>query len=172
MLNRRYFFFIGALIALIHLPGSAAESEPELGELQWADRGFLEKHRDLVDQLSRVELGRRIRQDHGDIETLQLILDKGLVKPLEAEKLQALGVVLGDVFVSDLKLEWRTYTDDYGKSRAVCLPRTEYCLFPVTMISKRVSRGVKVNVAGVYEKALGLIDPYLPKTPYSSNEKK
>lgn len=136
-------------------------------ELRWVDTGYLERQRTLIDEIGRQEFGSRLRKDIGDLRLLQRIFDEGLVNQTELVKLQAMGVVLGDVYVNELKLEWRVYKDQDGKSRAVCVPKTQHCLFPITMISKRASLGVKPNIRELYEKGIALISDHLPKLPYS-----
>ena len=134
---------------------------PSVEELKWVDEGYLTRQRELVDELSRLKFGERIRGNISDLETLQRILDAELVNQTETKKLQALGVVLGDVFTSELKMQWRVYTDEDGKSRAVCIKESIDCIFPITMISKRVEIGVIPDVKGLYEKAANALKPLL-----------
>jgi Domain of unknown function (DUF3806) len=150
---------------------AAPKEEIIISDLKWVDSGHLERQRALVDEISRLNFGARIRKDKGDLKSLQRIIDEELVNQTEKQKLQALGVVLGDIYVHELGLEWKVYLDSQGKSRATCLKGTEYCLFPVTMISKRAQLGVKPNVTELYEKGVRDIEAYLPKLPYSSPKK-
>ncbi|MGB0765713.1 MAG: DUF3806 domain-containing protein, partial [Luminiphilus sp.] len=54
-----------------------------------------------------------------DLVTLQRILDRGLVSTDDSLQLQALGVVLGDLFASELNMDWVVYRDRAGRSRAL-----------------------------------------------------
>jgi hypothetical protein len=137
-----------------------------LEELRWVDTGYLQRQRALVEEITRSEFGAPLRGDKRDLRLLQRLFDEDLIKQPELVKQQALGVVLGDVYVKELGLEWVVYKDAEGKSRAVCLPRTQHCLFPITMISKRASLGVKPNILALYDHGVSLIQEHLPKTPY------
>lgn len=137
-------------------------------DLRWVDSGYLERQRAVVDEIGRAEFGLRVRKDISDLRLLQRILDEDLVNQTQTVKLQAMGVVLGDVYVEELGLEWKVYRDSDGKSRAVCLPRTTHCLFPITMISKRASLGAKPNIQNLYERGKTLLSDHLPKLPYSA----
>lgn len=53
-------------------------------------------------------------------------------------ELQCLGIVLGDAFVQELKMEWVMVEDDGGRDPAVQPAGTTIILYPLTMISKRV----------------------------------
>ena len=128
----------------------------------------LERQRGLIDEIGRSEFGARVRQDISDLRLLQRIMDEGLINQTQTQALQAMGVVLGDIYVAELGLQWRVYRDEEGKSRAVCVPDTSHCLFPVTMISKRASLGVKPNIRELYERGVSLIKEHLPKLPYSA----
>lgn len=158
-------------LATLCLSSSLSLAQPEfprIEELKWVDEGYLERQRSYVDQLGRSEFGTRVRGDKSDIRLLQRILDAELINQTQTKELQALGVVLGDVYTSEHNLEWRTFTDEYGKSRAVCMPGTENCLFPITMIYKRVIIGVTPDVKELYTKGAEHIKPYIPKLPYSA----
>jgi hypothetical protein len=141
-------------------------SVPSIEELRWVDTGYLQRQRTLVDEIVRSEFGTPLRGDKRDLRLLQRVLDTGLIKQVELIKQQALGVVLGDVYVADLGLEWVVYMDADGKSRAVCLPNTQHCLFPITMISKRASLGAKPDIQALYDRGVLLIQDHLPKLPY------
>lgn len=146
----------------------STSSPPVIEELRWVDTGHLERQRGLIDEIGRSEFGARVRQDISDLRLLQRIMDEGLINQTQTQALQAMGVVLGDIYVAELGLQWRVYCDEEGKSRAVCVPDTSHCLFPVTMISKRASLGVKPNIRELYERGVSLIKEHLPKLPYSA----
>lgn len=161
--------FIPLLLLLIVSVSQAVaqeQSDIRIEELRWVDTGYLQRQRALVDEMSRSEFGTPLRGDKRDLRLLQRILDQDLVKQVDLIKQQALGVALGDIYVSDLRLEWVVYEDAEGKSRAVCLPNTQFCLFPITMISKRATLGAKPDVQALYDHGVTLIRDHLPKTPY------
>jgi hypothetical protein len=47
-------------------------------------------------------------------------------------------------------MEWVMVEDEHGRDPAVRLPKTSIILFPLTMISKRIERGEKVDVFDLF----------------------
>lgn len=147
---------------------SRREPVPDIEDLAWVDNGYLERQRQLIDEISRSEFGRPVRRDLSDLTVLERIIENELVNRTETQTLQAMGVVLGDIYVAELNMQWRVYNDRQGKSRAVCLPDTTHCLFPITMISRRAEAGSRLDVRRIYERGVELMRPYIPKLPYSA----
>lgn len=142
---------------------------PQIQPLSWMDENHLAQQKQFVDNLARAELGRPVRGNKSDLDLLQRIVDRGLIERTATQNLQALGAVLGDVYVAEFDvLEWRAYEDEKGRSRAVCVRDTGNCLFPITMLSRRLEAGLKPDVELVYNTGVGAIKPYLPKLPFSA----
>lgn len=160
-------FFIVALSLTAY---AAPNEEIILEDLQWVDSGYLERQRSLVDEITRGEFGTPLRANKSDLKVLQRIIDNELINQTETQKLQALGVAFGDVFVNELGLEWKVYLDSVGKSRATCIKDTQHCLFPITMISKRARLGAKPNVSELYNKGISYLEDHIPKQPYSGSK--
>ena len=64
--------------------------------------------------------------------------------------LQALGVVLGNVFVTQNAMRWSVVTNDFGALLAVHHDATGVTLYPVTMIQKRVHDRRHVDIPQLY----------------------
>ena len=96
---------------------------------------------------------------------LQQILDRAPPDPGETYTLQALGVALGDVMAAQLGLEWVSYRDELGPSRALRLGQTDLVIFPVTMISKRVELSVPFRIEELYRKTAEEIARYRRERP-------
>lgn len=163
--------FCSAFISLnseVSWAQASQANAPEIEQLRWVDNGYLDRQRNLIDEMGRAEFGVRLRKNIDDLRLLQRIMDEGLINQTQKVQQQAMGVVLGDIYVNELGLEWRVYRDDEGKSRAVCLPKTTHCLFPITMISKRASLGAKPDIRALYQRGVSLIEDHLPKLPYSA----
>jgi hypothetical protein len=142
-------------------------SWPRVSELTWMDKNHLSQQRQAIEDIAGTEFGRRVRGDKSDLELLQRIVDNRLIRPNEAQQLQALGAVLGDVYVNQYEsLEWRAYEDEKGRSRAVCVVNSKNCVFPITMLSRRISAGLEPHVKEVYNRGVEAIKPYLPKRPF------
>jgi len=157
------------LAILFSLAATASQAqEASVSDLAWLDRNQMQQQQARIDELARTRLGSRIRGDKSDLETLQQIVDRELVDRDDRLTLQALGVVLGNVMAQEVEqLEWQVYEDDKGRSKALCVKgQDKKCLFPITMLSRRMEVGLKPNVEKVYREALSLVEPYLPKAPY------
>jgi hypothetical protein len=155
-------------IALADSYTAAVSNETfKIDELGWGDHTYLEKQVARIDKLARTELGTQVRQDLSDLDLLQRIVDRSLIDQDDTATLQAMGAVLGNVMTTDIPaLEWKVYEDELGRSRALCAKGTHECLFPITMLSRRMEVGLKPDVDKVYEDAIALMAAHLPQYPY------
>lgn len=148
--------------------GAQANDEVQISELSWMDRNHMQQQADSIEKLVQTRFGSRLRGDKSDLGTLQRIVDQGIIDRNDKLRLQALGVILGNVMEAEVaQLEWKIYEDDKGRSRALCVRGTEECLFPVTMLSRRLEVGLSPDVNKIYTEALALIQPLLPEMPYT-----
>lgn len=155
------------LMALLALP-LAAERPPEVSSMSQLDREFMQQQRGRIDDIARSELGRQINGDKdNDLDILQDLVDRRLVRADQTLELQAMGFVLGDLLAEDLGMKWVIYEDRYGRSRALRLGQSDNFLFPVTMISRRIEAGAPVSVIAVFDKARNMILPYKTPLPFS-----
>ncbi|GAA6169510.1 DUF3806 domain-containing protein [Sessilibacter corallicola] len=145
---------------------------PKIEELGWLDNQHLNNQRASVNELAKLKLGDSIRGNKSDLDVLQRIIDARLIASDERVKLQALGVIIGDQFQREFNLVWRIYEDQAGRSRAVCFKDTEHCLFPITMLSRRMEVGLQPNVKKIYDETAEALQPLLPKLPYEVSAKK
>lgn len=149
--------YVATIIGLIFfcLSLTATAKEPVIRSIGEIDRQFMNKQISNVDDLSRRYLGRQI---HGtktnDLEVMQLLLDRRIVKPEDRMQLQAMGVVLGNLIHKAENLNWVIYIDEYGRSKALEVPNKDEVIFPITMISRRAEVGINVDVSAIYQ--LGL----------------
>ncbi len=132
--------------------------------LKQGDIQNMDKQRQIIDDLARRYLGTQIRkQRNNDLEVLQKLLDKRLIRKDQTLELQAMGVVLGDLYVKALGVHWVVYRDRAGKSRALQWSNKQDVLFPITMISRRVEAGIQVNVTQLYNKGLSILESNMEK---------
>lgn len=147
------------------------KSGPTTRELNWMNSNFLEKQRTRATELIGTQFGRKVSGTKSDIALLQRVVDEELIERDDTEKLQALGVILGDLFIKEHKLlQWRIYIDELGPTQAVCVGESTNCLFPITMLSRRIEVGLKPNVQRIYDGALQDMKQFLPHTPYSTRD--
>jgi len=148
------------------LPGLTAPWVPEavsrerFAPLRSDDEQLLQEQRQRVATLARRHVGASLAGSLDDLRVLQQVVDRAPLDPEETFALQALGVALGDVMAAELGLHWVAYRDELGRSRALRLGDTELAIFPVTMISKRVERGVPFRIEELYRKTAEEIARY------------
>ena len=137
-------------------------------DLNWMNDNFLQEQRRVADDYVRAHLGRQLHQKRSDLELLSRLVAEHKLENADKKTLQALGVALGDVFLNEhKKLRWQVYEDTAGSSHAICLAETEHCIFPITMISRRVEAGFSPDVEALYNETLKNMKAHFPKLPYS-----
>ncbi len=147
-------------------PNALAQSgykAPSISELGWGDKRHIKTQRLTIDDIARTQLGSQVRGDKRDLELLQRIIHRGLIKKSQRLELQAMGVVLAEVLQNELGLVWQIYEDSVGRSRALCVEGTLDCLYPMTMLSRRIEVGLVPNVQEIYDYAVETITPFIPK---------
>ena len=142
--------------------GQATDLGVRIEPLTAVDQQFMSEQRVRVEQLAN-RLGRNLSgQAMRDIDTLQRILDDGLVPSTDTLTLQAMGAVFGDLLGSDLAMSWIVYRDNAGRSRALSHRDTDIYLFPMTMISRRHQNGSTRRLQSLYDETVADIRPLLP----------
>lgn len=139
-----------------------------LEELSWMDKNKMHQQEEKINTLANSKLGLSLHKNWGDIGLLQQIVDRKLVASDDSATQEAMGVVLGNIMQADFPshLEWKIYKDSEGRSKALCVKNTKDCLFPVTMLSRRIRLDITVNIALVYDNAIDQVASKLPKMPY------
>jgi len=126
------------------------------------DQQFMAAQRAKVETLAN-QLGQQLTGiPERDLATLQRILELGLIAPDDTLQLQALGVVLGDLFATELNMNWIVYRDPAGRTRALQYGTSEVFLFPVTMISRRWEVGHQRPVADIFDTNVATTRAKLP----------
>lgn len=87
----------------------------------------------------------------GKLQLLKTILESNWIQKNETNKLQCLGVTLGDAIVQDLGFNWVEIEDEFGIDPALRLGDTSLILFPLTMISKRIENNETVNILELFD---------------------
>lgn len=93
---------------------------------------------------------RKYQTAAGKLGLLRALIDQHVFNASQTYELQCLGIVLGDVFVQELGLEWKAVEDAHGRDPCVQFPGTTVVLFPLTMISKRVERGEEIDIFDLF----------------------
>jgi hypothetical protein len=150
------------------IPVEPKDPTVTIADLDWMDKNKMDKEVTIVTDLAQSKLGAALRKDLSDLQTLQRIIDNDLVERDDFKTQQAMGVVMGYVLLADFPqaLEWKVYRDKIGRSRALCVKGTQECLFPVTMLSRRMEVGSKPDVKKIYNDAIAMMADHLPQMPY------
>ena len=134
---------------------------PTVGSLSIGQRYVLERRRGEISDLVARWLGIiRLQGDRRDLETLQHLVDRKLIKRDAVQVWQALGVVFGDMLVKEFDLHWVSYEDDLGISKALRFEDTENYVFPVTLFSKRVQFNEPIKLSTIFEELTVKIEKF------------
>jgi hypothetical protein len=147
---------------------AAPKKEAVITDISWMDKSKMEKEITALSELTQTKLGTPIRKDLSDLDTMQRLVDRNIVAQDDYETQQSMGLVLGNLILADFPntFEWKIYEDEIGRSRALCVKKTSDCLFPITMLSRRMEVGTKPDVKKIHTDAILLMEKHLPKLPY------
>ncbi len=120
-------------------------------DLNTGQQYTLDSDRRAMKELATRQLGiLSFNQTLKDLEVIQKLIDRKVIRRTEIREWQSLGVVFGDVLAGELDLHWVSYQDDLGVSKALRWKKTENYLFPVTMFSKRVKFKDEIDVNAIF----------------------
>ena len=140
-----------AAISLAATMACMAADDQKITPLGPADRNRLAAQRAVVERFLGDEASKRnYATAPGKLGLLRALLEQRVFKPSQTYELQCMGIVLGDAFAQELKMEWIMVQDAYGRDPALRVPDTSIIIFPLTMISKRVERGEAVDVFDLF----------------------
>ena len=143
------FLLFSALLTASNVMSS--EFERQIRPLTAIDRHYMSEQRQAVEALAN-RLGRRLSGvPTRDLDTLQRIIDNRWVDPEDIQTSQALGIVFGDLLASELDFDWVVYRDSAGRSRALRYRDRDLFIFPITMVSRRLSAGADLSVNDLFD---------------------
>ncbi|MDG1945381.1 MAG: DUF3806 domain-containing protein [Halioglobus sp.] len=147
--------------------GAFAGGIPRVGDLSKVDLEFMSQQRQSLQDMTALSLGRQFNGNRDqDLELLQALLDRKLVRADQTLELQAMGVIIGDLLAKELDMHWVIYEDREGRSRALRYKATDEFLFPITMIARRQEVGNQTPVVDIYQKAHDIIFAKIPPLPF------
>ena len=158
---------LAAALSLLVNAATAAQDNVRITQLTQTDRLYMAQQRASLNELAEAKLGRSFNRNKGnDLQILQLLLDRRLLRPDQTRELQAMGVIMGDLLAVDLDMHWVIYEDAHGRSRALRYQQSDEYLFPITMISRRQEADNHTPVARIYQKAYDIIADLKPALPF------
>ena len=120
-----------------------------------------------MQDLAVMNLGRQFNGDRNlDLDLLQALLDKQLVRPDQVRELQAMGVIMGGLLAAELGMRWVLYKDNVGRNRALRYQESNTLLSPITMIARRTEAGNKTSVVKIYQQASNIIAKSTSALPF------
>ena len=132
----------------------SSELELQIRPLSAIDKHYMAEQRQTVESLAN-RLGRRLSGvTERDLETLQRIIDLRWVHSEDVQTQQAMGIVFGDLLANELDFHWVVYRDRAGRSRALRYRDKEIYVFPVTMLSRRLSANAPLSVSDLFDEQL------------------
>lgn len=148
------------LLLLLLLPLAAmAANDQKISPLTPNDRAALVKQRQVLEKYLGDEKSKQAYKTAADkLGLLRALLNQKVFKPTQSYEYGCMGVVLGDAFAQQLKMEWVVVEDAQGRDLALRLPNTSIIIFPIGMILKRVVRGEAVDVFDLFNGVADHID--------------
>jgi len=139
------------------------EDEPVIEELSVGQRYLLKTQREEIKQLIARDLGvMSLQGDESDLDTFQALHDRRILKDNQVKEWQSVGILFGDILTNEFEdLEWVSYEDDRGASKALQWRDTQNFVFPVTVFSKRLEFGERLDTREVYEKIKRDIESFI-----------
>jgi hypothetical protein len=156
LLNLRHLIMVFVLFMTIltALPVRSSELELQIQPLSAIDKHYMTQQRQTVESLAN-RLGRRLSGVTArDLETLQRIIDLRWVDSEDVQTQQAMGIVFGDLLANELNFDWVVYRDRSGRSRALRYRDQDIFVFPITMLSRRLSAKAQLSVNDLFEEQL------------------
>jgi hypothetical protein len=163
-------FLLLLLVVVLTAPSAmSSEFEVQIQSLTAIDRQYMGEQRKTVEGLAN-RLGRRVSGiATRDLDTLQEIIDRRWVDAEDVQTQQALGIVFGDLLAEELDFDWVIYRDKKGRSRALRYREEDIYVFPITLISRRLSAGAALSVESLFEEQLQKQRPKLPGARWMPN---
>jgi hypothetical protein len=131
----------------------ADEQEMEVDDLSIGQRFVMSRQRTEVEELVARHLGIvKLRGNSQDLVSLQQLVEKKVLRDDQTETWQAMGVVMGDLMAEEFDLHWVQVEDEFGVSKALQWEDTTNFVFPITLLSKRIKFGEKIDIPTIYAK--------------------
>lgn len=108
------------------------------------------QRREIADLIARSLGILELKEDRTDLGVIQNLINKKVILKDDVRTWQSLGIIFGDVLEKEFGLDWVSYEDNLGASKALRWRETENYVFPVTMFSKRVQFDEKIDVRSVF----------------------
>ncbi len=148
--------------------GDEENALPKVDKMQWINENYLQKQRTHINEIARDKFAKFFHGNIGDMRLLQRFINSQVLEKTDKQSLQALGVILGDMYTQKNKhLKWAVYEDELGRTHAICVENTKQCLFVMTILARRMEVGLKPSAQKLFDKNFDEIKRFLPKRAYN-----
>ena len=145
--------------------------DPVIRELDLGDQFVLDSKRKSVEEDAIRRLGvKGFERNKSDLKLIQAFIERKLITSTDVKGWQSLGVVFGDVLAKEMNLQWVSYEDELGESKALRWKDTMNFIFPVTIFSKRVQFDQPVNAYDLYMEIQKQVDEFSETDTQDSGE--
>ncbi|XOV88635.1 MAG: DUF3806 domain-containing protein [Pseudomonadota bacterium] len=136
--------------------------EPLVEALSIGQQYLLNTQRREAKDLIAQKLGiMSLKGDTRDLRVLQLVYDRRILRADQVREWQAMGVLFGDILTEVYPLEWVSYEDELGASKALRYAKTRNFVFPVTVFSKRLQFNEKIDVQAIYDSISADVEAFI-----------
>lgn len=149
---------LSTLLLFTSLSAMSAD-EQKISPLSPKDSTALAAQRQILENYLGDERSKQnYKTSAGKLGLIRALLEQKIFKPTQSYEYSCMGVVLGDAFVQELRMEWVVVEDAQGRDLALRLPNTSILIFPTGMILKRVLRGETVDVFDLFNGVADEVD--------------
>lgn len=148
------FLVLGLGIGLVGCSKSdtASSGPPKFSELTDADKAQLDKERGvIVAVLKKRGVTNELTRTKADLPVLQQLIYDRVFTSSQLEEWRCLGVVFGDVMVSEMPLRWMMVKKPQGDESILRFKETPVQVNPRVLIAKRVEDGEPVDLNSVLQ---------------------
>jgi len=126
-------------------------SEDRITELSADDRTWLRRAEEHILKTMRANYAAGgFTRGEGDLRDLQRLIDDRVVTAADVLGAQCIGVVLGNVFVEQLSMQWKRVANSFGDMISLHDDASGFTYYPLTMVSQRLEDGRNVDLLGIY----------------------
>ena len=121
-------------------------------DLSPRDQSWLQRAEEHILRVLRAKYGdSSFDRSQKDLESLQRLVDDGVIHANDVLEAQCVGVVLGNYFVERTSMRWKRVANEFGNMISLHDDSTGFTLYPLTMISKRLEDGREIDLVAIFD---------------------
>jgi hypothetical protein len=121
-------------------------------QLSAQDETWLVRAEAHILEVMRAKYGfEKFARSESDLGHLQRLFDDRVITAKDLLGAQCIGVVLGNLFVETTSMRWMRVANEFGDMISLHSEAIHFTLYPLSMISKRLEDGRKIDLVALYE---------------------